>query len=134
LPSSEPVRPSGRARRPRSTTVLSLVGGLVGLAFAVALFLRFGPDAGASSQLRGFEVLSDAQVRVDVEVAREPGTEAFCVVRARGADGTEVGRADVPVPVTQQRTAVLTPVLQTSARAVTGELVGCREGRPRSQP
>jgi hypothetical protein len=108
---------------------MSVLGGLVGLAFAVALFLRFGPGDGATSQLLGFEVLSDTQVRVSVEVAREPGTETFCVLRARAADGAQVGRNDVDVPPSADRVSVLTAVVTTDRRPVTGEVVGCTQGR-----
>lgn len=119
---------------PRSPTALAVVGGLVGLAFAVLLFLRYGPGTSASAQLRGFEVLSDTQVRVEVEVAREPGSRAFCALRARGKDGAEVGRLDVDVPPSRDRTSLLRPVLTTRARAVTGELLGCRSGRAQPAP
>ncbi len=114
--------------------MLAVVGGLVGLVFAVVLFAKFGPDTSASSQLRGFTVLSDRSVRVEVEVARSPGTAVFCVLRARGADGTEVGRLEVDVQVSTARTSVVAPEVPTSARAVTGELVGCQEGTASPPP
>jgi hypothetical protein len=108
---------------------MPVLGGLVGLAFAIAAFLKFGPGTDVSFQLRGYQVLSDRQVQVQVEVARPPGSAVFCVLRARGADGSEVARAERDVPPSSRRDTVFEPVLSTSQRAVTGEVVGCKQGR-----
>jgi hypothetical protein len=118
----------------RAQILVAVVGGLVGLSFAVGLFLRFGAEQGTPSRMRGFAVLSDTAVRIDVEVARDPGSEVFCVVRARELSGTEVGRKSFDVPSSGPRTTVVSTVLRTSRRPVGGELVGCAPGRARSAP
>ncbi|MCW2777417.1 MAG: Conserved rane protein of uncharacterized function [Frankiales bacterium] len=115
-------------RRPSGQTVLSVVGGLVGLAFAIALFRVLGPDTAASTQLRGYVVESDTSVSIEFEVARDPGSTVHCLVRARGTGGGEVGRREFDVAPSQQRSTVVREVLPTSERAVTGELVGCADG------
>ena len=112
----------------RSQIVLTVVGALVGLAFAIALFVQFGPGTDVSAQVRSFEVLSDTAVRVDVEVARDPGAKAWCVLRARDSDGAEVGRRQVDVPVSDDRSTVLSAEVPTTGRPNTGELVGCQPG------
>ncbi len=116
-------------RRPSTPTVLGVVGALVGLAFAIGLFRQLGPETGASTQLRGFVVESDTAVRVEFELARSPGAAVHCVLRARGTLGSEVGRVDVDVPPSTRRSTVVRETVPTTARAVTGELVGCRPGR-----
>ncbi len=113
----------------RAQVVLSLAGALVGLVFAVALFQVLGPSSGVSSQLRGYTVSSPGSVQVVFELAREPGTAVTCVLRARGRDGLEVGRRQVDLPPATRRSTVEQVDVPTTARAVTGELVGCREGR-----
>lgn len=112
----------------RSQLVLAVVGALVGLAFAIALFVRYGPGTDVSAQVRSYQVLSDTAVRVDVEVAREPGSRAWCVLRARDGKGAEVGRRQVDVPVSDDRTTVLSAEVPTTGRPNTGELVGCEAG------
>ena len=112
----------------RSQLVLGLLGALVGLAFAIALFVQFGPGTEVSAQVRSYEVVSDTAVRVDVEVAREPGSKAWCVLRARDSKGAEIGRRQVDVPVSQDRSTVLSAEVTTTGRPNTGELVGCEAG------
>ncbi|MCU1692500.1 MAG: hypothetical protein JWM64_1591 [Frankiales bacterium] len=116
-------------RRPGTPTVLAVVGALVGLVFAIGLFRQLGPETGASTQLRGYVVESDTAVRVEFELARTPGAAVYCVLRARGVQGTEVGRLEVDVPPSSKRSTVVRETVPTTSRAVTGELVGCRKGQ-----
>ena len=129
-------QPGSAARSSRAQVVLSVVGALVGLAFAVALFRVLGPDTSAATQARGFDITSDASVTVEFELARDPGEPATCVVRARGESGLEVGRRQFDVPPSRERSIVVREPLPTTERAVTGELVGCRlgSGGPSSAP
>ena len=113
----------------RSQVLVSVLGGLVGLAFAIGLFLKVGPDTSASSQLRGYVVQSDTAVEVQWEVSRAPGAQVYCVLRARGESGLEVGRREGDVAPSSDRSTVERAVVTTTERAVTGELVGCTEGR-----
>ncbi|MCW2608693.1 MAG: hypothetical protein JWO60_3386 [Frankiales bacterium] len=115
-------------RRPSAQVVLSVVGALVGLAFAIGLYRSVGPDTSAATQSRGFVVDSDTQVTVEFELARAPGRAATCLVRARGADGTEVGQRQFDIPASTRRSIVVKEALPTTARANTGEVVGCRLG------
>ncbi|MCW2607097.1 MAG: Conserved rane protein of uncharacterized function [Frankiales bacterium] len=121
-------------RRPSSSLVLSVVGGLVGLAFAIALFRVLGPDTSASTQLRGYVVESDTSVRVEFEVARDPGRTVHCLIRARGAAGGEVGRREFDVPPSRDKSTVVRELLPTTERAVNGELVGCAAGASTAAP
>ncbi len=113
-------------RRPSGQTVLSVVGALVGLAFAIGLYRNLGPDTGAATQERGYVVDSAEQVTVEFELARSPGRAATCVVRARGENGGEVGRRQFDVAASSRRSVVVREPLATTSRANTGEVVGCR--------
>jgi hypothetical protein len=76
--------------------------------------------------LLGYEVTSDRAVEVRFEVWRKPGVTAQCVVRARNAEGVEVGSRLIIIPAGERR-VVRTEVLETRSRAVSGELRDCRE-------
>jgi hypothetical protein len=113
----------------------------VGRAFAVVLgtlfvallvaigFALFGRLTGERVQARviDFQVLSDDTVRIDLEVLKPAGSTAYCIVRSRGRDGSEVGRAIVVVDDrgTDQRTLRVEHDLETRARANTGEAGRC---------
>ena len=101
----------------------------VGLVAAVLLlgFARLTGDS-LKGRVVSYAVVSDSEVVVQVEVAKQPGGTAYCVIRARSADGAEVGR-DIAVldgEGTPARTARGSFSLPTTARPVTGELRGCR--------
>ena len=80
-----------------------------------------------SGRVIAFRVESDRAVRISLEVNKEAGGRAFCIVRARGASGAEVGKdvAQVDTVGTPESRMRLDYVLTTSERAVTGELSGC---------
>jgi hypothetical protein len=91
---------------------------------------RFGGEQ-VRGQVRTFDVRSDRSVVMELEVAKTAGARAYCVIRARGVDGLEVGR-DVAVlddEGTASRVARGTFVLRTSDRANTAELAGCTAER-----
>jgi hypothetical protein len=62
-----------------------------------------------------------------IEVLKEADSKAFCIVRARGADGADVGRDVAAVePVGGSKARVSDRfLLTTSRRPVTGEVAGC---------
>lgn len=125
-------RPPGRYDEPsralpRAVAVLLSVLFLALLvAIALNLYARYGAQE-VSVRERGFAVVSDEQVRVDFDVTSPPGETAWCLVRARGADGAEVGRVFVPVTSGADSDGAQTVrhLLPTTGRAVTGEVVRC---------
>jgi hypothetical protein len=125
-------RPPGRYDEPgrlgaRLTAVVlaALVIALV-VSGVTTLWSRFGGDR-ATAQVVDFQVLSDSVVRIDVLVTKPEGAAAHCLLRARGADGAEVGREIVTLaaPGTRGRTVRREHELATEERAVTGEAVAC---------
>ena len=132
VPSAARRRPPGRYYPPpllgqRVLAVLLAVL-FVAVVAAIGAYLwdRFGGEQ-VRGQVRTFEVRSDSAVAMELEVAKSPGSKAYCVIRARGADGLEVGRdvAVLDAEGTDSRVARGTYVLETSARANTAELAGC---------
>jgi hypothetical protein len=132
VPSAARRRPPGRYDPPPLLGQRLLAGLLVVLVLAVVaavgayVWERFGGEQ-VRGQVRTFEVRSDREVVLELEVAKTAGSRAYCVIRSRGADGLEVGR-DVAVlddEGTGARVARGTFVLRTSARATTAELAGC---------
>lgn len=103
-----------------------LVLGLVA-AGARLLYSRYGGDA-VRGQVRVFAIASPTTVKMEVEVSKAKGSTAYCVLRARGRTGKEVGRdiAVLDAVGTDSRTARGSFVLSTTERAVTAELAGCR--------
>lgn len=130
--STRAQRPAGRYdhRPPFLKRLLGLFLGtlLVALIVAVivALWMRLSADS-VSGRVVGYQITSDSAVDIRLEVDKAPGSRAYCVVRARGADGLEVGRdvAEVDTVGTQQRRVRTSFELTTSGRAVTGELARC---------
>ncbi len=132
VPSAARRRPPGRYDPPsllgqRLLAVL-LTALLLAVVAAAASFARnrFGGDQ-VRGQVRTFQIRSDSEVVLELEAAKTSGAPAYCVIRARGADGLEVGRdiAVLDARGTSDEVARGTFVLSTSARAVTAELAGC---------
>ena len=132
VPSAARRRPPGRYDPPsllgqRLLAVLLAVLVLAVVAAVGAYVVeRFGGEQ-VRGQVRTFEVRSDSEVAMEVEVSKTAGSRAYCIIRSRGADGLEVGRdvAVLDAEGTDSRVARGTFVLQTSARANTAELAGC---------
>ena len=102
---------------------LAVISGL-GFALVVTTYVQQSKPTVISDVL-GFEVLGDSSVRVDFEVRKPAGQEALCVLRARDIDGSQVGLAEIVVPGSDPDTSTRSYTLRTTARPVTGEVVGC---------
>ena len=132
VPSATRRRPPGRYDPPsllgQRVLAVLLTALLVAVVAAVGAFGwdRFGGEQ-VRGQVRTFEIRSAAERVMELEGAKTPGARAYCVIRARGADGLEVGRdiAVLDAEGTSDEVARGTFVLATSARAVTAELAGC---------
>ena len=125
-------RPPGRYDPPPllGQRVLAVLMTALALAVvaAVASFAwsRLGGEH-VRGQVRTFEIRSDSEIVLELEATKTAGARAYCVIRARGADGLEVGRdiAVLDAEGTSQEVVRGSYVLATSARAVTAELAGC---------
>ena len=136
-PTSARRRPPGRYDEPSKLAARALAVVLsvlfVGLLVAIGLLLldRYG-TARIALQERGFEVLSDDAVRVDFTATPPAGETVHCLVRARRADGREVGARFIPVrsPSGRSDPVEVSHTLDTTDRAVTGEVPRCTTGEP----
>lgn len=113
--------------RPTKIALLSLLVIVVTFTLGWLLWVAiYHANPAVRGTLLGYQVTSDRSVEVRFEVWREPGVTAQCVVRARNAEGVEVGSRVIIIPPGERR-VVLTQVLETRARAISGELQSCRK-------
>jgi hypothetical protein len=113
--------------RTRATYAVGAIVALVALGALLALALHKSTPPVAAGLL-GYQVRSASAVLVRFEVHKAPLAEAVCTVRARDRTGAETGRRDVVVGPRRdsRRVTAVSYELPTRARAVSGELVGCR--------
>jgi hypothetical protein len=125
LPEGRYDGPSRLVGRVFAVVLGALFVGLL-LAIGFLLFDRLTEER-VQARVIGFQVLSDDTVRIDLEVLKPEGATAYCIVRSRGLDGAEVGRAVVVVDAegTADRTVRIAHDLRTTARPNTGEQAGC---------
>ena len=127
-----PRRPAGRYDAPslagqRILAVLLALTVIALVAAVIRLLVTRAINDNPSAKVTGYSVVGDESVLVRFNVRKQAGSQAFCIVRARGADGREVGRDVAAVdPVgTQEKELASEYLLTTTARAVTGEVAGC---------
>jgi hypothetical protein len=103
--------------------VVIAVAVLVCVGIATKLYESYGAAKVQDRVLR-YNVVSDGEVDIVLEVSGSRGTPLRCEVRSRGEDGSEVGRTSVTVPAGES-TVTRTIPLKTTKRAITGEDAGC---------
>lgn len=129
---THPVFPPGRYGRqrtprrvPRPVLAAGVVALLVIMTFVGFRLYRAYGEQDYSADVTRFTTSENA---VDVQfVVRLPdGGQAECIVRARGEDGAEVGRATVAVTAgAEPSQTVVEYHLATNGRPVTGEVERC---------
>ena len=121
----------GRRREPRRarrwlTALMVVLVVAAGTLIAVSLYQRYGSGRAYHATVTRFYDITDYQVVVEFTVVVPEGEAAVCAVRARAADGAEVGREEVRVdPPPGERYPVVTHRLSTTRRPVTGEVQRC---------
>ncbi|PJE96654.1 DUF4307 domain-containing protein [Streptomyces carminius] len=122
--------PQGRYGRPGgggSDRGLKAVGAVLGVAF-LAMIAWFGVSyitgTKVSAELIKFDVVSDREVAVHLEVRKDADVTGVCTVSSLAEDGGEVGRADFTFEAPESRIDEVV-TLRTTARATTAKLVGC---------
>ncbi|MGV9317048.1 DUF4307 domain-containing protein [Streptomyces sp. NPDC003691] len=118
----------GRSADQRSDRRLKILGAVLGVGF-VGMVGWFGYDYIAeqkiSAELIKFDVTSDSEVQVHLEIRKDADATGTCTVRSRSADGAEVGRLDVPVEAPGERRIDQVVKIRTLAKGTTAELVQC---------
>ena len=135
VPHAARRRPTGRYDQP-SLVGQRVLAALLAVLFvallaavAYALYGRFVGSTDVRGRVVSYDVRSDRLVVLDVEASKRAGGRAYCVVRARGRDGAEVGRdvAVLDAAGTPDRVVRAAVRLATTDRAVTGELAQCTD-------
>ncbi|WP_426365791.1 DUF4307 domain-containing protein [Streptomyces sp. E-08] len=117
----------GRSADERADRKLKIVGAVLGVVF-LGVMGWFGwhyvVDNKISAEMIKFDVVSDDEVQVHLEIRKDEGVKGVCTLRARSEDGAEVARKDVRVDDTATRVDRVFS-LRTTARATSPELIGC---------
>ena len=117
----------GRSADERADRRLRIAGAVLGVVF-LGLMSWFGwyyvVDSRISAEMIKFDVVSDTEVQVHLEVRKDTDAHGVCTLRTRSEDGAEVGRKDVRVDDAADRVDRVWSV-RTTARATSAELVGC---------
>ncbi|MFF8278579.1 DUF4307 domain-containing protein [Streptomyces lateritius] len=117
----------GRSADERADRKLKIVGAALGALF-LGLMGWFGwyyvVDNKISAEMIKFDVVSDSEVQVHLEVRKDTGVTGVCTLRSRSEDGAEVGRKDVRLEAAAGRVDRVYAI-RTTAKATSAELVGC---------
>ncbi|MGW0393272.1 DUF4307 domain-containing protein [Streptomyces sp. NPDC003042] len=119
----------GRAADERADRKLKIVGSVLGVGLlAVVGWIGWGYVGGksVSAEVIKFQVVSDTEVKVHLEVRKEPSVTGVCTLSSQDEEHGEVGRADFTFAQPEQRVDEVV-VLKTTGRATAVELVGCQE-------
>jgi hypothetical protein len=115
----------GSRQRPRwFWPAIAAVGISLGVAFAAWVGFQKDP---VSAQLWGYDVVSDSQVTVTLEVVRPDPIAVECTVYAQAADHSIVGEKAIDLPASEEEALRVTVDIQTERRAVNGVLRTCAE-------
>lgn len=106
-----------------------LVGGL--LAAGVYTMIRLNETPDITGEAIGVDVVDDSRVDLTFTVTRdEPGTPAYCIIRAQEESKGELGRREVYVPPSENETIEITASVFTSGRAFVADVYGCGDDVP----
>jgi hypothetical protein len=121
----------GRSADQRADRRLKTVGAGLGVVLlAVVGWLGYDYIAGQkiSAEVITFDVASDTEVQVHLEVRKEKDATGTCTLRSRAKDGTEVGRLDVRIDQRGETRIDQVVKVRTTAKATSAELVACTAG------
>ncbi|MEU7034113.1 DUF4307 domain-containing protein [Streptomyces sp. NPDC046237] len=117
----------GRSADERADRKLKITGAVLGVLF-LGLLGWFGwfhvVDSKISAETIKFDVVSDTEVQVHLEVRKDADVQGVCTLRSRSEDGAEVGRKDVRFDEAAGRIDSVVSI-RTTARATSAELIGC---------
>ncbi|MFD3329264.1 DUF4307 domain-containing protein [Streptomyces sp. NPDC058701] len=118
----------GRSADERADRKLKIVGSVLGLALlGVVGWIGWGYVAGksVSAEVIKFQVVSDTEVKVHLEVRKETSVTGVCTLSSQDEGHGEVGRADFTFAQPSGRVDEVVS-LKTTGRATMIELVACR--------
>lgn len=118
----------GRSADERADRKLKVVGAAAGaLLLGVVGWIGWDYIAGqsVSAEVIKFQVVSDNEVKVHLEVRKETSVTGVCTLSSQDEEHAEVGRADFTFPQAAARVDEVVS-LRTTTRATMIELVGCQ--------
>ncbi|MEV7563156.1 DUF4307 domain-containing protein [Streptomyces sp. NPDC089795] len=118
----------GRSADERADRKLKIIGSALGaVLLGVVGWIGWDYVAGqsVSAEVIKFQVISDTEVKVHLEVRKESSVTGVCSLSSQDKEHAEVGRADFTFAQASSRVDELV-TLKTTGRAAMIELVGCR--------
>ncbi|MFI1284955.1 DUF4307 domain-containing protein [Streptomyces sp. NPDC020858] len=118
----------GRSADERADRKLKIIGAALGaLLLSVIGWIGWGYISGqsVSAEVIKFQVISDTEVKVHLEVRKEASVTGVCSLSSQDEGHGEVGRADFTFAQPEGRVDEVVTV-KTTRRATTIELVGCQ--------
>jgi uncharacterized protein (DUF58 family) len=111
-------------RRRRNVVILTVLGVLV---VGLVAWLALGNQGqSVTYETYGYKVVDDQTVDVTLDVTVDKGTSVECTLEALNAQHAQVGSHDVTFGPSTSKATRYTVALQTSERAVTGNVDTCR--------
>ncbi|MFJ7587434.1 DUF4307 domain-containing protein [Streptomyces sp. NPDC097617] len=118
----------GRSADERTDRKLKIIGSVLGVGLlSVVGWIGWDYIAGqsVSAEVIKFQVISDTEVKVHLEVRKEASVTGVCSLSSQDEGHGEVGRADFTFARSASRVDEVV-TLKTTTRATMVELVGCR--------
>ncbi|WP_374775541.1 DUF4307 domain-containing protein [Streptomyces sp. NBC_01310] len=118
----------GRSADERADRKLKIIGAALGvLLLSVIGWIGWGYISGqsVSAEVIKFQVISDTEVKVHLEVRKEASVTGVCSLSSQDEGHGEVGRADFTFAQPEERVDEVVTV-KTTRRATTIELVACQ--------
>ncbi len=113
----------GSSQRPRwFWPTIAAIGITIGVAFAAWVGFQKDPVTG---RLWGYDVVSDTQVQVTLDVIRPDPIDVTCTVYAQAEDHSIVGEKTVDVPASNDERVRVPIEIETERKAVNGVLRTC---------
>ncbi|MCD9196930.1 DUF4307 domain-containing protein [Aeromicrobium wangtongii] len=113
----------GSRQRPRwFWPTIAAIGITLGVAFAAWVGFQKDP---VTARMWAYDVVSDRQVTVKVDIVRPDPLAVTCTVYAQAADHAIVGEKTVDVPASEREEVRVTIDIETERRAVNGVLRTC---------
>ncbi|UYM06394.1 DUF4307 domain-containing protein [Solicola gregarius] len=114
------------ATRTRRWPVITAASVLGVVALAWVTWVALDQDRPLSYQLSGYDVVSDTQTVLTIELNRDDGHAVECEIYAQADDHSIVGERTVSVPAGESGTVRVDEPIKTERRAVNGVLRTCR--------
>ncbi|MEU4732460.1 MULTISPECIES: DUF4307 domain-containing protein [unclassified Streptomyces] len=118
----------GRSADERADRKLKIIGAALGVVLlGVIGWIGWDYVAGqaVSAEVIKFQVVSDTEVKVHLEVRKESSVTGVCTLSSQDEEHAEVGRADYTFAQAEARVDEVVS-LKTTSRATMIELVGCQ--------